>query len=199
VLAPDEPAVALVAPYCDIIARLNAIPPSARLRGVYFRSVEAQLEKRGKHAQYRRYFPNDGYADLPFYSVAEYLVRVACAGALVASPSHVHEGIHEIARSNSTAFVSSLLGRSMLGLLARDPVRLTEQGLAARRQSHTYGHWEIVRHGERAIEMVYRDEYCWLESVVTGAARGTFEACGLDFELETKLSDRFNGSTCVRW
>jgi len=31
------------------------------------------------------------------------------------------------------------------------------------------------------------------------AAGGTFEACGIKAEIETKLIDRFHGSTCFRW
>jgi uncharacterized protein (TIGR02265 family) len=197
--ASDAAAIALVAPHCDLVSRLEAIPPSATVRGLFVRSVETQIERRGKLAEYRRYFPNDRYSALPHYPLTDYLVRMACAGALLTSPENLHRGVFEISRGNSTAFAESLLGRAMIRLLARDPIRLTEQGLAARRQSATYGHWEIVRHGERAIEMVYRDEYCWIESIAAGGAQGTFESCGLKPEVETKLTDRFNGSTFIRW
>jgi hypothetical protein len=47
--------------------------------------------------------------------------------------------------------------------------------------------------------MIYREEYLWIESAIAGAAQGTFEACGLSPTLETRLQDRFNGSTVVRW
>jgi uncharacterized protein (TIGR02265 family) len=199
VSAPDDPALALVASHCDIVERLEVIPPSACVRGLYFRNVEAQVERHGRMIEYRRYFPRDRYSSLPYYPVADYLLRIACAGAIITTPENVHKGMHEIARGNATTFAESLLGRAMLRLLSRDPVRLTEQGLAARRQSFTYGHWEIVHHGDRAIEMVYRDEYWWIESVVAGAAQGTFQSCGLHPELETKLDNRFNGSTYIRW
>src|SRR5579859_3158130 len=195
----DEPAVALVSDLCDIVSRLDVIPPSARVRGLYIRNVESQIEKRGKLDEYRSYFPGDRFSSLPWYPIGDYLVRIACAGAIIASPPEVHRGMFDIARGNAMAFAGSLLGRAMLRLLSRDPVRVTEQGLAAHRQSTSYSHWEIVHHGERAIEMRYRDEYCWLESLIAGAAHGTFEACGLEPALETKLTDRFNGSTFVRW
>ena len=51
----------------------------------------------------------------------------------------------------ATTFAGSLLGRTMLRILASDPVRLTEQGLAARRQTFDYGHWEIVRRMSRPV------------------------------------------------
>jgi hypothetical protein len=87
----------------------------------------------------------------------------------------------------------------MLRVLSHDPVRLTEQGLAARRQTFHYGRWQIVRHGPRAVEMVYREEYLWIESAIAGGAVGAFEACGIHANLQTKLQNRFHGSTIITW
>jgi uncharacterized protein (TIGR02265 family) len=193
------PALDLVAPHCDIVERLGLVPPTARLRGMLFRAIEMELERRGRLEAYRVFFPNDCYASIPFYSLRDYLQRVAVAGALVASPRCVHDGMYDLSRGNATAFADSLIGRALIRLLARDPVRLTEQGLAAQRQMASYGRWAIVRHGERAIEMQYRDEYVWIESVMAGSAAGTFESCGIRAELETTLSEPFSGRTMVRW
>ncbi|MCA9646952.1 MAG: DUF2378 family protein, partial [Myxococcales bacterium] len=96
-------------------------------------------------------------------------------------------------------FASTLMGRALLRLLARDPVRLTEQAVAARRQMANYGDWRMVRHGPHDIEKVYRDEYTWLESAIAGAAVGSFEACDVEPRVETLLKDRYNGSTRIRW
>jgi len=76
---------------------------------------------------------------------------------------------------------------------------LTEQGLAARRQTYRYGHWRIVRHGPRCIEMVYKEEYVWIESAIAGGAVGAFEACGVRADLRTELGGRFDGSTRISW
>lgn len=169
------------------------------MRGLYFRSIESVLKQAGLMENYRELFPNERWSAMGLYPLEPYMLRLACAGALLRSPERVHEGMHELMRVNATTFANSLLGRTMLRLLSRDPLRLTEQGLAARRQTHLYGHWEIARHGPRCIEMIYREEYLWIESAIAGAAQGTFEACGLSPTLETRLQDRFNGSTVVRW
>jgi uncharacterized protein (TIGR02265 family) len=198
-MALVERAIAFVAPYCDIVDRLAVVPPSARVRGLYFQSIRSELEKRNKRAEYEEYFPGDHYSAFPFYPLSELLVRLACAGALVAGPREVHEGMRLLNKANARAFIDSLLGRLLLRVLSRDPVRLTEQGLAARRQSTTYGHWEIKRISEREIAMIYRNEYGWIESALAGAAQGTFESCGVEVETVTTLIDRFNGSTHIRW
>jgi uncharacterized protein (TIGR02265 family) len=189
----------LVGPHCDIEERLQSVSPAARVRGLYFRSLESSLKQLGHWDRYQDLFPEERWSSMGLYPLAPYMLRLACAGALVASPERVHHGMHELLRSNATIFASSLLGKTMLRLLARDPVRLAEQGLAARRLTHLYGHWEMARCGPRCIEMIYCEEYVWIESAVAGAARGTFEACGLEPSLETRLKDRFNGSTVIRW
>lgn len=191
-------ALDFVAPHCDIAERIQLVPPTARVRGVLFRSIDKELEKRGLLAQYESYF-GERRAAIPFYPLTDYLLRLAVAGALVAGPAQLHEGMFSISKGNAREFVESVLGRALLRLLARDPIRLTEQGSAARRQMASYGRWSIVRHSERAIEMVYDNEYLWIESAVAGSAVGTFEACGLTPKIETRLVDRFNGSTVIEW
>jgi uncharacterized protein (TIGR02265 family) len=194
-----DDAIELVAPHCDIVERLAVVPPSARVRGLYLNSFDPLLERAGKAALYRRYFADERWSALRMYPLRDYLVRLAVAGAALRGPESIHDGMHDVWRTNATTFATSLLGRTMLRLLSRDPVRLTEQGLAARRQTYQYGHWAIVRHGPRSIEMVYREEYIWIESAIAGGAVGAFETCGIKADLQTKLIGRFDGSTLITW
>src|SRR5882724_9941115 len=196
---PLQRAIDVVAPHCDIVDRLQAVPPSARVRGLYLRSLETVTQRAGRAALYREYFGGERWSPIRMYPLRDYMIRLAVAGASLRSPAHVHDGMHDVWRTNATTFAGSLLGQTMLRMLSNDPVRLTEQGLAARRQTYQYGHWEIVRHGPRSIEMVYREEYLWIESAVAGGAVGAFEACGIAVQLHTKLSNRFDGSTTITW
>ncbi|MGC4068257.1 MAG: TIGR02265 family protein [Polyangiaceae bacterium] len=179
--------------------RLSDVPPSAQVRGLYFRSFLGILRQAGDFSGYERYFPNESWSSLTYYPLSDYLLRLALAGALITSKQSIHEGILLITQRNAAAFESSVLGRVLLRLLARDPVRLTEQAVSARRQSTTYGEWELVKRDQRCLEMIYRGEYMWIESAIAGAALGSFEACSLKPHLETKLKDKYNGSTIVRW
>jgi len=192
-------AVAFISQHCDILDRLNEVPPSALLRGLYFTSIVGVLRQLGRLAEYEAYFPGERRSSLTFYPVRDYLLRLAVAGAVVAGPERLHDGIHEITRKNAAAFTTSLIGRVLVRILDRDPVRLTEQGLAARRQSTTYGEWELVRRADHEIEMIYRGEYMWIEAAISGATIGTFEGCQIQPQIETILRDKYNGSTVVRW
>jgi uncharacterized protein (TIGR02265 family) len=191
--------LALVAPYCDIEERLAVVPPSACIRGIYFRAIEKQLASAGVLASYREHFAADRFGSLSFYPIRDYLVRIAVGGALIASPERVHEGMLLISKGNARAFIDSVLGRLMLRVLSGDPFRLMEQAMAGRRQSTNYGHWDLVRHGERSFEVVHHEEFIWIESAIGGAGLGTFEACGLAANMETRLVDRFNGSSFYTW
>jgi uncharacterized protein (TIGR02265 family) len=192
-------AIALVAPYCDIEDRLRVIPPSAQVRGIFLKSMEQTITRCGLLAQYREYFPTDSYSSFPFYPIGELLIRCACGGALLTSPERVHDGMVLVTKGNAEAFMSSLLGRVMLRALSRDPFRLLQQAMAARRQSFTYGHWELKRHSGRELEVAYTDEFWWIESAALGSAQGTFDACGLNVRIRTELKDRLNGSTFFSW
>jgi uncharacterized protein (TIGR02265 family) len=192
-------AVALVASHCDIVERLNDVPPSARVRGLYFKSVINVLRQLGRLPAFEEYFPAERRSSLTFYPLGDYLIRLAVAGAVVRTPAELHEGIHEITRQNASASATSLLGRVLTRILDRDPVRLTEQGLAARRQSTSYGEWQLARRGTNEIEMIYHGEYMWIESAIAGAATGTFESLQIQPRLSTTLTDKYNGSTVVSW
>jgi uncharacterized protein (TIGR02265 family) len=198
-MAANAGALELVRDHCDLVERLRDVPPAASVRGIFFRNLERQVERAGALDRYRALFEDDRYSSLPFYPLGDYLLRLACAGAIVATPETLSGGMFTIARSYATTFAESLLGRTLIRLLSHDPVRLSEQGLAAKRQTHNYGHWEILRHAPNAIEMRYEDEFQWIESVMAGAAAGTFESCGIQAELETQMRSRYSGSTFVRW
>ena len=197
---PRAPAALdLIAPHCDILERLRDVPPSARVRGLYFKSVLNVLERLDKLDEFLRLCPPHARSSLRFYSLKDYLVELATAGAIVASPADLHAGILEITRRNAAAFAASVLGRVLIRVLAHDPVRVTEQGLAARRQSTSYGDWHLERNGARDISMIYHAEYMWIESAIAGAAMGTFESCNVEANLDTKLDDKYNGFTRITW
>lgn len=192
-------ALDLVAPHCDIVERLQDVPPSAKVRGLYFKSVLNVLNSAGKLNAFNSICPPTSRSSIRFYSLKDYLVELAAAGAVVTSPRELHAGILEITRRNAAAFSSSVLGRVLIRVLAHDPVRVTEQGLAARRQSTSYGEWQLVRHGPRDISMVYHAEYMWIESAIAGAAAGTFESCKIQADIKTSLDNKYNGSTRIMW
>jgi uncharacterized protein (TIGR02265 family) len=184
--------------HCDLRERLAVLPPSAKSRGLYFKSIETVLERAGHGHRYHELFPERFAASL-WHPHADFLIRLAVGAALLTSPERVHEGMFEIGRRNAVAFAESLLGRVMLRLLSRDPHKLLAQAVAARRQSFTFGAWDLAFPSEREALMTMHHEYNYIESYVLGAAQGTFDAIALPVKTEVVLDDRFNGQHILRW
>ncbi|HEX6245197.1 MAG TPA: DUF2378 family protein [Polyangiales bacterium] len=196
---PHALAIEYVEPHCDLVERLRALPPSAHVRGVVFTSIKEALRRTGKLEEFGAQFGAFRYESLALYPLAEYMVRLASAGAFLRSPQAVYEGIGEISRLNAAEMTKSLLGQALLHELAAEPERLLEQGLAMRRQVCKYGRWELLTHAPRHVEVRYVDEYVWIRQAWTYAALGTFEGCSIKPRITTTLETPYCGSTHFRW
>ena len=191
-------ALAEVGHYCDIEERLTLVPPSAQVRGTYARSIDAALIEAGKHKRYRELFPRE-LGTLQWHPCGEFLVRLAVGGALLQGPERVKEGMLEIGRRNALEFARSLLGRMLLRLLSHDPKKLLLQGVAARRQTASYGDWQVTFPKERTAVVKMVEEYMYLETFMLGAALGTFDAIGLKVEATAELQTKFHGRHVLQW
>lgn len=192
-------ALELIAPYCDLRERLSAVPASAMVRGLAFQSIVAALRTHGKLERYETTYGALRYASMSLYPLGDYLVRLASAGAELSTRERLFDGVAAISRTNAHEFTRSILGQALIRDLAHDPLALLEQGVAMRRQTCLYGHWELTRLGPREAEMRYAGEPVWIEQAVVPAAEGTFEACSVQPEIHTKLTTPYDGATHFRW
>jgi uncharacterized protein (TIGR02265 family) len=190
--------IAEVSRHCDLAERLALVPPSAKVRGLYFRSIEDALAAAGHRERFDALFP-ERFAAVLWHPAAEFLPRLAVGGALLSGPSRVHEGMFEIGRGNALAFAESLVGRMLLRILDRDPRRLLQQAIAGRRQSYSFGRWDLELVGEREAIVTMAEEYLYIDSYLKGAAQGTFDAVGVPVRIQVLLHDRFNGQHILRW
>jgi uncharacterized protein (TIGR02265 family) len=184
--------------FCDLRERLTLVPPSAKVRGLYFRSIEAVLGRAGTAERYRNVFP-EKFAAILWYPASEFLVRLVVGASLLTSAERVHEGMFEIGRRNAVAFSESLIGRTMLRLLSRDPQKLLQQGVAGRRQSYSYGSWQLDFPAPRKAVMTMVEEYLYIDTYMLGAAQGTFDAISVPVRAQAILDDRFSGRHILEW
>ena len=166
---------------------------------MYLRSVQGALERAGRGIEYRALCGTQRFSALRFYPLGEYLTHLAAGGALLMGPERVHEGMFEISRSNAAIVADSLVGRTLLRALARDPQRVLRQGVAARRQTARHGHWSLRFPGPREAVMEFRDELVWIDSSLLGAAHGTMEAAGIAAKISCELRDPYNGVHLISW
>jgi len=191
-------ALAEVGRHCDIEERLALVPPSAKVRGIYCRSIESALKEARRLARYRELFPAE-LGTLPFHPCAEVMTRIVIGAALLAGPEQVHEGMIAIGRRNALEFARSLLGRMLLRLLSHDPKKLLMQGIAGRRQTCSYGQWQVSFPEERMAIVSMVEEYMYLDTYCIGSAHGTFEAIGLTVDASCELDTKFAGRHVLRW
>jgi len=185
--------------YCDIRERLTLIPPSAKVRGTYCRSIDAAMEEAGKFKRYKELFPNH-MGTLNWHPTGEFLVRLTVASALLMdSAERVNEGMLEIGRKNALEFAHSLLGRMLMRLLSRDPRKLLMQGVAARRQTCSYGVWQVTFPRENEAVVDVNEEYLYFDSFMYGAALGTFDAIGLGVKARCDMDTKFRGRHYLSW
>jgi uncharacterized protein (TIGR02265 family) len=191
-------ALDLVGSYCDLEQRLKDIPPGASARGIWVWNFERVLERRGLLPKYLEFY-GTRLAALEWHPLSESVARLAVAGALFASPREVHAGLRALGRAQAAQFSESLLGKTLIRLLSPDPVRVLQQGAAARRQTCNYGQWEYDFSVPRQARVTHRDEYGWLESQVLGSAEGTFAAIKVPATFDLTLTDRYNGVIHITW
>jgi uncharacterized protein (TIGR02265 family) len=192
-------AIELVSPYCDLVERLQAVPPSARIRGVWFQIFLGELRERSLLHRYEEYFPNERWTAFQFYWLGDYLVRMALAGAVLSGPRQVHEGMFEINRCNAKRFAGTLLGRTLFRLLSNDPRRLLQQAMASRRQTMNYGRWLVSFPSDNEAHITFEGEYIWIDPNLLGACTGTFDAVGMPVHVTAHVDSRFNGSLSAVW
>lgn len=191
--------VELLAPHCDITTRLKQVPATARMRGLYFRATLDELGRRGLRSAFETVIHETERSAFMLYPLTDYILWVAYAGSLITSPARVHTGMYELARSHSLYFGQSLLGRSLLRLISRDPIRQMHQAVQSKRAVSNYGRWFIADEGPRHIVFRLEDEYVWIESSLLGGAVGGLESCGVNPTVEVQLRDPFNGDLSFKW
>src|SRR5262245_44656391 len=119
---------------------------------MYFRSIDDMLAGAGRAQRYRDIFPKR-YAALAWYPTREFLYHLTVGAGELRGPERVHEGMFELGRRNARAFADGILGKLMLRVLARDPVKILKQALAGRRQSAKPARWSLEFPDERTAVM----------------------------------------------
>lgn len=196
---PHEEAIEWVRDYCDLSTRLRDIPPSAQVRGLYMVGMEHTVRLHHRLDEYHAWFGPRTFSPLRYYDATEYVIRAAVAAALLSGRAAIDEGLEELGRGNTRAIRDSLLGTVLLRLLSPDPRLLLRQGIASQRQSCTYARWTLEFPSTRSAIMHFEGEYAWIESLLVGAAKGSFELIDLPVHISVRLHDRYRGEHHLSW
>lgn len=188
-----------VAKALDLEERLRLTPSTARVRGVFFQLIEAQLRRRGlaRSSEWRLAAGNAARYVHVLYPVADLLQAMAVAGALL-NPDP-REGIREIL-SDGARFVSSTwFGRTFRTVFSPDPL----SALRWLERSHdyicNYGRWRVEERGPGRATLHMYDEYFWIDSLHRGGCEGLLQACGVVGTVHASLDGLFTGRLEIGW
>jgi uncharacterized protein (TIGR02265 family) len=178
--------------------RLDAVPSTARSRGIFFNMLRDDLAR-------RRLLGVPEIARLlarsrPSYahcSTRELIEAYGVAGALV-DPDPL-EGVRRLFGDTATYFSSTWYGRAFARFLRPDPRSALAWIERSREHVANYGRWRLEIRGPQHAVFHMFDEYFWIEAAQRGGCEGMLLACGVDGEVVPELDDPFNGRLDIRW
>lgn len=183
----------------ELDIRLREIPPGARVRGVWFRVIADEIERRSAEVQvaFRSTAGDRSRWAFLLYDLREYLLEAATAGTLIC-PDDPREGVRTIWR-NAAKYSKFMHPNTFLRLLRPDPMAALRWLVQNRDHFATFGVWRLEeRSAEHAIVHMV-DELVWIDTAQRGGAEGFLGACGATGEVEVEMLDRYRGRMHLRW
>ncbi len=190
--------------HCDIVERLARVTPDQQVRGVWFAMLHDEVRRRGETlgAAFDAEVGAPDYVTFRMYPVADYLRRLVVAGARVASPERVHEGMRDLHRESVRYFARSVVGRAFVSLIrfSQTPLGLFQQVARSRSHIATYGRWLIEPIATRRARVRIEGEPVYVESAQVGGILSVCDMCGVRGEIEhVEMLGPFDGIVEVSW
>lgn len=181
----------------DLHRRLEAVPKSAAIRGVFFHMIEAALQRHGLATM--RAWTNEKTPRRTFklYPVHDYLRAFATAAALI-DPDPAR-GMAEIFSDGSRFFASTWFGQAFRQFFRPDPVPALLWIERSRDHLANYGNWRVEQRGPNRLVLHMFDEYIWIQDAHRGGCEGLLLACGVTGSVQAQLDGPFQGRLEICW
>jgi uncharacterized protein (TIGR02265 family) len=172
---------------------LQAIPPKARVRGMFFNSYIEQAEKRGialdakSHVSFKLY-PLDDWA------------RFALEVSRAFWPDEpLRGGLRRAGLAAYPTFADSLIGRIIFGAVGKD-VGLVLR-LAGKGYEHSLepGSCTVVEVGDHYALLVLKDVYTFVDVYHVGVFEGVLAACGRKGQVFCKRNSVSAAEFYITW
>jgi len=182
----------------DLEKRLRDLPATAMVRGIFFRLLKDETEKRGISAVEELKRVLVGKDVWRLYPARELMVAYATAASLVdPDPNQgLRSLFHDMGPSYSRTWYGQLF-RKFLG--SPDPGRAIRYIERAKERVSNYSTWRVETLGPRHVVLHMFNEYFWIESAQRGGCEGLLQACDVSGEVRPELDGPYNGALDVRW
>lgn len=190
--------------HCDVVERLSQVTEAQQVRGVWFAMLHDEVQRRGPTLgqAFEAEVGRTEHVTFRMYPVADYLRHLVVAGALVASPERVHEGMQDLHRQSVRYFARSVVGRAFVSLIrfAQTPLGLFQQVSRSRSHIATYGRWIIEPEASRRARIQILDEPVYVESAQVGGILSVCDMCGVEGRIErVEMRSAWSGVVDVSW
>ncbi len=188
--------------HCDVVERMTRIRSDQMARGVWFKMLRDEVARRGTGLVHKYDAECGRHEAVTFkmYPLRDYLRRLVIAGALTASPEHVHDGMRELHRASVGYFAKSILGRLIISLVQPTPHDLLAQIERSRPHIASYGSLRYERRGPRAAAMHIFDEPLYIESVQLAGMLSTLDMCGIAHaQTSVEVHSWSSGTIFAEW
>lgn len=154
----------------DLEAYINAIPAKGALKGMFFRDIEAQLQKNGKS------MPNAAnYTAFKDYPLRDYM-RVCYDTSRILFPgASPREGLRRLGWSIYDTFTRSMVGKVMIGVLNNNLVSIMKTMNKAASVGMNTGYIETLEAKEGMAVLFLRDVY-FIDTFQVGVLEGCLKA-----------------------
>ncbi len=181
----------------DLHKRLESVPASAAIRGVFFDMIDSALKRHGlaslpawKRQQERRKL-------FQLYSLHDYLRAFTTAAALI-DPDPI-KGMADIYSDGSRFFAETWFGRALHQFFRPDPTPALKWIARSHEHFVNYGRWRLEQRGPGHAVLHMFDEYIWIEGAHLGGCQGLLVACGVTGTVTAELDGPFDGRLDIRW
>lgn len=180
--------------------RLSDCPPSACIRGLFYRMAEQALAERSSHLVTVWRAASGARSRWPFkmYPAREFLREQAVAAVLL-DPADPGEALRKMWQATPKLSPLIRAERFMRYLQGSEPMQALAWLEQNRRMMNNYGDWWVVPNGTNAATFHHRDEYTWIQHCHVGGVEGTLRRCGVSPVVTYELDSPYCGRVHMRW
>jgi uncharacterized protein (TIGR02265 family) len=178
----------------DTARVVRAIPPGAKLAGMFFLALLEGAERR----QVELAFARERYLPFGFYPVSEFVPLLVEAAERFYPQLSLRRGLRRIGTVGPTAFLTSTLGKVTLG--ASEGVHAAVSAIAS-----TYAinlkpsRCDVTQTSERSLILSLEGVPYFLDSHHVGVFEGTLEFAGVSGTVQIRSHSESSGELRLAW
>ena len=184
--------------HLDLHQRIDDLPATAMVRGVFFRLLRDEASRRGLSSIKELNDLVSHREPWKLYPARELMTAYATAASLI--DPDPNQGLRALFFGIAPSYAETWYGqlfRKFLG--SPDPARALRYIERARERVSNYGSWRLETVGPCHVVLHMFDEYFWIESAQRGGCEGLLEACRVEGDVRVELDSPYRGALDIEW